>query len=322
MFGSSYRITDKRLKTENEVTSDKNAATVLGAGLMGGALVRCLLSRGLKVTVWNRSPEKAVALEAHGAKAAASIDEALSASDLIVVCLAGYHALRAALRPAKAGRLQGRTVVQFSSGNPEEAHQTYTWAEMRGAKYLVEGAIMAYPRQVGDPRSPILVSGPEAAYEEVRGHLSNFGKLFYLGEAISAANAHDNALLSYNYGRVFAYFQALAFLMAEGVGVEGFGRLVGDFQPVVQDSIELSEAAILKGDYGGAEATLSTHLAARPLRSRAVTAPTSLRCKTISTISSGRWMRAMVTRSWPRCSRPFERLTCRPLARPSKHRKQ
>jgi 3-hydroxyisobutyrate dehydrogenase-like beta-hydroxyacid dehydrogenase len=296
------------------VTSDKNAATVLGAGLMGSALVRCLLSRGFKVTVWNRSPEKAVALEAHGAKAAASIDQALSASDLIVVCLAGYHALRAALQPAKAGRLQGRTVVQFSSGIPEEAHQTSTWAETRGAKYL-EGAIMAYPRQVGDPRSPILVSGPEAAYEEVRGHLSNFGNLFYLGEAISAANAYDNALLSYNYGCVFAYFQALAFLMAEGVGVEGFGRLVGDFQPVVQDSIELSEAAILKGDYGGAEATLSTHLAAlmRSLRSRAATAPTSLRCKTISTISSRRWMRAMVTRSWPRCLRPFERLTCRPL---------
>ena len=37
----------------------------LGTGLMGAGFVRRMLSQGHEVSVWNRSPDKAKALEAH-----------------------------------------------------------------------------------------------------------------------------------------------------------------------------------------------------------------------------------------------------------------
>ena len=40
-----------------------------GTGLMGSGFVRRLLANGHEVNVWNRSPAKARALEAEGAKA-------------------------------------------------------------------------------------------------------------------------------------------------------------------------------------------------------------------------------------------------------------
>src|SRR6185369_12437277 len=41
----------------------------LGTGLLGSGFVRALRGRGEAVNVWNRTAEKAKALEAHGAKA-------------------------------------------------------------------------------------------------------------------------------------------------------------------------------------------------------------------------------------------------------------
>ncbi len=43
---------------------------VLGIGLMGSAMARRLLAQGISVTAWDRNPQKARALEAHGAQPA------------------------------------------------------------------------------------------------------------------------------------------------------------------------------------------------------------------------------------------------------------
>ena len=44
------------------------AIAFFGTGLLGSGFVRALLRRGETVHVWNRSPEKAKALEEHGAR--------------------------------------------------------------------------------------------------------------------------------------------------------------------------------------------------------------------------------------------------------------
>ena len=44
----------------------------LGTGLLGGAMVEGMLRRGDQVMVWNRTEAKARALEAFGAKVAAT----------------------------------------------------------------------------------------------------------------------------------------------------------------------------------------------------------------------------------------------------------
>jgi 2-hydroxy-3-oxopropionate reductase len=60
---------------------------VLGTGLMGAPMARRLLAAGFPVTVWNRTPAKAEALRAAGAKVAASAAEAVRDADAIITML-------------------------------------------------------------------------------------------------------------------------------------------------------------------------------------------------------------------------------------------
>ena len=66
--------------------------TVIGLGEMGSALARAFLAGGKSVTVWNRTPAKAAALERLGALAASAVADAVSASPVVVIFLSGYAA--------------------------------------------------------------------------------------------------------------------------------------------------------------------------------------------------------------------------------------
>ncbi len=67
----------------------------LGAGNMGAPMTRCLLKGGHLVTVWNRTPDKAKALEKDGAKVAATPKAAVEGADAIFTMLTDDTACRA-----------------------------------------------------------------------------------------------------------------------------------------------------------------------------------------------------------------------------------
>ena len=55
----------------------------IGTGLLGSAMVEGMLKRGDSVTVWNRTESKARALEAAGAKVAASPGVAVAGAERV-----------------------------------------------------------------------------------------------------------------------------------------------------------------------------------------------------------------------------------------------
>lgn len=70
--------------------------SMIGLGAMGAAIVRNLLAKGMKVTVWNRSPAIVDALVAEGAIPAADADEAFQA-DVVLSMLAQDQAVKEVL---------------------------------------------------------------------------------------------------------------------------------------------------------------------------------------------------------------------------------
>jgi 3-hydroxyisobutyrate dehydrogenase-like beta-hydroxyacid dehydrogenase len=70
--------------------------SMIGLGAMGAAIARNLLAKGMKVTVWNRSPAIVDALVAEGAIPAADADEAFKA-DVVLSMLAHDQAVREVL---------------------------------------------------------------------------------------------------------------------------------------------------------------------------------------------------------------------------------
>ena len=59
----------------------------IGLGLMGLPMTRRLLAAGRRVTVWNRSPEKADAAVAAGASRAESPAAVAAAADIVFLCV-------------------------------------------------------------------------------------------------------------------------------------------------------------------------------------------------------------------------------------------
>ncbi len=60
----------------------------IGIGLMGKPMTLRLLQAGYKVNVWNRTSQKLAPVAAAGATVCASVEELVSASDVVLLCLA------------------------------------------------------------------------------------------------------------------------------------------------------------------------------------------------------------------------------------------
>ncbi|MGW3725865.1 NAD(P)-dependent oxidoreductase [Streptomyces sp. NPDC000851] len=198
--------------------SDQSAVTVLGLGPMGRALAGAFLGAGLRTTVWNRTPGRDGELVARGAITARSAEEAVAASELIVVCVVNYDAVDAVLRrDTVVEALKGRTVVNLSADTPDRARDTGDWATRHGVRYL-DGAIMTPTTTIGTPDAVFLHSGPEELYREHRPVLDVLGGTHtHLGEDIGRAAAYDVALLDIFWTAMAGYAHALAIARAEGI---------------------------------------------------------------------------------------------------------
>ena len=113
--------------------------TVIGLGNMGSALARVLLENRLRVTVWNRSPEKATPLVEKGAVLVPDVATAVAASPIIIICVTNYAAANQILSESGAD-FAGKLLVQLTTGIPRDARTAEAWAHRHGADYL-EGAI-------------------------------------------------------------------------------------------------------------------------------------------------------------------------------------
>ena len=141
--------------------------TFIGLGRMGSALARCFLQSGKSLTVFNRSPDKTAQFEGE-ANIAASAAEACEQSPLTVMCVSDYASAQSILDDTDViGALKGRTLVQMSSGSPEDARCSEVWADQHGIGYI-DGGIVSYPAGVGTDGAIVMFAGDEAKFEAHR----------------------------------------------------------------------------------------------------------------------------------------------------------
>jgi 3-hydroxyisobutyrate dehydrogenase-like beta-hydroxyacid dehydrogenase len=137
--------------------------SVIGLGAMGSALARALLQSGYAVTVWNRTAEKAEPLVSASATAAGSAAEAIAASPATITCIASHDRtieLLAGLAPS----LQGKTIIELSTGGATEAKALAKLLSDNGADWLI-GIINAYPTAIGKPESVLTMVGAAEVWE-------------------------------------------------------------------------------------------------------------------------------------------------------------
>ncbi|MFF5923002.1 NAD(P)-dependent oxidoreductase [Streptomyces flavochromogenes] len=226
----------------------KTPVTLLGLGAMGTALARAWLAAGHPLTVWNRTPARAEALAAEGAKVADSAAGAVAASTLVVVCLLDDASVETALDGVG---LTGKDLVNLTTTTPAQARARATWAEERGARYL-DGGIMAVPPMVGIPEAGgyVFYSGSRELFELHRESLAVPVGTAYVGEDAGFAALHDVALLSAMYGMFAGAAHAFALIRREDIDPVVFAPLLGNWiKAMAGSSIEQTARQLRNGDY-------------------------------------------------------------------------
>ncbi|MGX1567667.1 NAD(P)-dependent oxidoreductase [Streptomyces sp. NPDC055506] len=189
--------------------------TIIGLGLMGQALAGAFLKAGHATTVWNRTASKADRLVADGARLAPTVGDAIEAGPLTIICVTDYQAVRELLGASDAD-LEGRTLINLTSGDSAQARETARWAEQRGARYL-DGAIMAVPPAIGTAEAIILHSGSQADFEAHKSTLDALGTVTHLGADHGLASLYDVAGLAMMWSVLNAWLQGTALLRTAGV---------------------------------------------------------------------------------------------------------
>ncbi|MFF2779040.1 NAD(P)-dependent oxidoreductase [Streptomyces sp. NPDC058052] len=244
-------------------THEKTPVTLLGLGAMGTALARTWLAAGHPLTVWNRTPARAEALAAEGAKVADSAAGAVAANALVVVCLLDDASVETALDGAD---LTGKDLVNLTTTTPAQARARAVWAEERGARYL-DGGIMAVPPMVGIPEAGgyVFYSGSRELFELHQETLAVPVGTTYVGEDAGFAALHDVALLSAMYGMFAGAAHAFALIRREDIDPVAFAPLLGDWvRAMVGPAIDQTARQLASGDFDDADSNLAMQVAGTP----------------------------------------------------------
>ena len=133
---------------------------VLGTGTMGEPMARNLVRAGHAVRAWNRSPERAAALESDGAGVAGSPGEAVADADVILTVLSDAAATLEVAGGA-LGQARAEAVwVQSATIGIEATERCATLASENGIA-LVDAPVLGTRQPAEQGKLVVLASGPE-----------------------------------------------------------------------------------------------------------------------------------------------------------------
>ena len=226
---------------------------------MGSAMVRALLTAGRRVAVWNRTAERAEALAADGAEVVHSAEAAMTAAPLVILCVSAGQD-RSILDAVDPAQLTGRTVLNMTSGTPDEARSLRDWAQAHGVPYL-DAAIGAYPEQLGTREARIMVAGEEELFEAHSDVISEIaGSSMHVGSDYGAANAIDAALTGAFYiSSLVCFIEAARFVREFGVSHDVLSSLSSYSVSVLDHQIKLALDRIAADDFSTDQATLNVY---------------------------------------------------------------
>ncbi|AUI57117.1 NAD(P)-dependent oxidoreductase [Amycolatopsis sp. BJA-103] len=231
----------------------KTPVTVVGLGSMGSALAGAFLAAGHPTTVWNRTATKADPLVAQGALKAATAEEAVRASPLIIACLTTYEDTVAALDTAT---LTGRALVTLNSGSPAGARRMADWAAGKGARFL-DGAVKNVPSAVGAPDTLLYYGGDKSVFDEHGDTLRVLGgDTVHLGEETDLAALYETAVGGTLLPALVGFFQGAALLRSRGLEAETLLPYATKWFEMIISVLPMYTKEIDSGDYSAPAASV------------------------------------------------------------------
>lgn len=236
--------------------------SVLGLGSMGSALAHCLIKAGHKVSVWNRTPNKAEPLAKVGARVYSSADEAMAACDFTIICIKS-HRQTVDLIASFTTSLAGKTICDMSTGDTADADRLVAMLTERGADYML-GMINAYPSGVGGEDTTILTVGNPKAWENYDDIICTLGgKSAYVGEQPSALAALFAGLFTVRQGFMFGMIYGALVCQKASIPMKVYSDQIPASLKLVQDYYDLFARTVPEESYENPEASMKVYALAQ-----------------------------------------------------------
>ncbi|MEV4807499.1 NAD(P)-dependent oxidoreductase [Nonomuraea sp. NPDC049421] len=226
------------------------SVAVLGTGLMGLPMARNLVKAGLRVTVWNRTLDKARPLEADGATVAGSPAEAVEGADVIVTMLSDGDAVHEAVTAAAPGLRAGQVWAQMSTVGVAAVGRLAALAGRHGLTF-VDAPVQGTKQPAEQGKLVILAAGPEPARQVLEPVFGAVGQrtLWLSGDGADGAGTRlKMATVSIGISMTAVVAEALA--LAKGLGLDpDLVRQVISGGPMDSPYFQAKSKAILEGDF-------------------------------------------------------------------------
>lgn len=191
---------------------------VLGTGIMGAAMARSLAREGHTVRVWNRSPEKAQAVEQEGITAVGSVREAVRKADAVLTVLFDADSVLAVTDDIVDALRLDAVWLQVSTVGPEGARRIAKEVPQAHER-LLDAPVLGTRQPAEDGKLVVLLSGPKKAREKAAPVLEAIGsRTVVVGKEVGQASALKLACNSWVATVNAGTAQALA--LAQGMGVD------------------------------------------------------------------------------------------------------
>src|SRR2546428_2574490 len=201
----------------------------IGLGAMGSRMARRLLAAGYDLTVFNRTLERARALEQRGATVASTPAAVARSADIVLMSVADDAAAEAMMEGADgalSAARPGTIVIDTSTVSPGLSRRL-AQAALDKRAVVLDAPVSGSTPQAEEGQLVIFVGGEHAAYERCRPILAVLGReSFYLGPAGSGSTMKlcVNALLGLG---VQALAEAIALGLKAGLERDRFLDVLG-----------------------------------------------------------------------------------------------
>jgi 3-hydroxyisobutyrate dehydrogenase-like beta-hydroxyacid dehydrogenase len=193
-----------------------NHLGMIGLGLMGTAMTERFLEHGYRVSVWNRTREKADSLIARGAE---WCDNPLQNCRRVIISLYTSDVVAEVLEQMHPGGHAGQILLDTTTGEPAQTAALGARLAAQGVHYL-DAPISGSSEQTRRGEATVIVGGERSAFETCADLWRILGqKVFHVGPCGSAAKMKlvSNLVLGLNRA---ALAEGLVFAMALGVQPE------------------------------------------------------------------------------------------------------
>ncbi|MGH9631129.1 MAG: NAD(P)-dependent oxidoreductase, partial [Bryobacteraceae bacterium] len=159
----------------------RNAAGVIGLGLLGSAIAERLIAAGIPVHGFDIDPTSVARFAGQGGHGESSAPAVLQCCESVMLCLPNSDVASMVLTENLRDLREGILIVDCTTGEPDSAEAAGERLSRRGVEYL-DATVGGSSKQVRAGEVIVMAGGSEAAFARARPLVDSFARAaFHLG---------------------------------------------------------------------------------------------------------------------------------------------